>query len=101
MNNENLSPLANGILQGLQEAIADSNGEPVTGTKKSVVYRIQPQTIRHQLNMSQSQFSKAFGIPLRTLQGWELGKKKLDTSIISYLRVISKLPKEVQLALAD
>lgn len=101
MNTENLSPLASGIIQGLQEAIADSKGESVNDIKKTVVDSIQPQTIRHQLQMSQSQFAKAFGIPLRTLQGWELGKKKLDTSIISYLRTIAKFPNEVQAALAD
>lgn len=100
MNNENLSPLASGIIQGLQEAITDANGESVNGIKKSVTYHIQPQMIRHQLNMSQSQFAKAFGIPIRTLQGWEQGKK-LDTSIISYLRIIAKFPNEVQAALAD
>ena len=38
MDNEKISPLASGIMQGLQEAIADANGEPVAGTKKSVVF---------------------------------------------------------------
>lgn len=49
MQNENISPIASGILQGLQEAIADTSGKPVNGTKKSVVYRIEPQIIRQQL----------------------------------------------------
>ena len=51
--------------------------------------------------MSQSQFSKAFGIPLRTLQCWEQGVRNLDMTAASYLRIISKLPKEVQNALAE
>lgn len=100
MNTENLSPLASGIMQGLQEAIADVSGNTIDGTKKSIVYRVKPQIIRQQLNMSQSQFAKAFGIPIRTLQGWEQGRK-LDASIISYLRTIAKFPNEVQAALAD
>ena len=33
MDNEKISPLASGIIQGLKEAIADANGEPITGTK--------------------------------------------------------------------
>lgn len=101
MQNENISPIASGILQGLQEAIADTSGKPVNGTKKSVVYRIEPQIIRQQLNMSQSQFAHAFGIPLRTLQGWEQGKRKIDMTTTSYLRTISKFPNEVQAALAN
>ena len=101
MDNKKISPLASGIMQGLQEAIADANGEPVAGTKKSVVFRTQPQQIRQQLNMSHSQFARAFGIPIRTLQGWEQGRRKIDMTTLSYLRTISKFPNEVQAALAN
>ena len=96
MDNEKISPLACGILQGLKEAIADADGKPVDGIKKSVVYRVQPQMIRHQ-----SQFAQAFGIPIRTLQGWEQGRRKIDMTTASYLRTISKFPNEVQVALTD
>ena len=101
MDNEKISPLASGIIQCLKEAIADANGEPITGTKKSAVFRVQPQQIRQQLNMSQSQFARAFGIPIRTLQGWEQGRRKIDMTTASYLRTISKFPNEVQVALAN
>lgn len=100
MDNEKISPIASGIMQGLNEAIADANGEPVCGIKKSVVYHLAPQHVRQQLNMSQSQFARAFGIPLRTLQGWEQGRRKIDMTTLSYLRIISKFPNEVQAALA-
>lgn len=101
MNNEKISFIASGIFQGLQEAIADVSGEQVIGMKKSIIYRVQPQKIRQQLNMSQSQFANAFGIPIRTLQGWEQGKRKIDTTTASYLRTIAKFPNEVQAALAN
>ena len=100
MDNEKVSPIASDIMQGLNEAIADANGEPVCGIKKSVVYHLAPQHVRQQLNMSQSQFARAFGIPLRTLQGWEQGRRKIDMTTLSYLRIISKFPNEVQAALA-
>lgn len=101
MNNEKISFIASGIIQGLQEAIADVSGSQVIGMKKSIIYRVQPQKIRQQLNMSQSQFANAFGIPIRTLQGWEQGKRKIDTTTASYLRTIAKFPNEVQAALAN
>ena len=101
MNNEKISPLASGIIQGLKEAIADSNGETVDGIKKSIIYQIQPKTIRQQLNMSQSQFSKTFGIPLRTLQSWEQGRRKMDLTAESYFKTIAKFPNEVKSALAN
>ena len=101
MNNKKISFIASGIIQGLQEAIADVSGAQVIGMKKSIVYHVQPQKIRQQLNMSQSQFANAFGIPIRTLQGWEQGKRKIDTTTASYLRTIAKFPNEVQAALAN
>lgn len=70
-------------------------------SSNSIIYSVQPQIIRKQLNMSQSQFSKAFGIPLRTLQCWEQGVRNLDMTAAAYLRVISKFPKEVQDTLAE
>ena len=89
MENENISPVVFGI-----ETIANAGG-------KSVAYRVNPQEIRRQLNMSQSQFANAFGIPLRTLQGWEQGKRKIDMTTTSYLCTISKFPNEVQAALGN
>ena len=70
-------------------------------SSSSVIYSVQPQIIRKQLNMSQSQFSKAFGIPIRSVQNWEQGLRNPDMTAAAYLRVISKLPKEVQDALAE
>lgn len=95
------SPLANGIMQGLNEAVQDANNKNVVGIKKSTVCSVQPKKIREMLNMSQSKFASTFGIPLSTLQGWEQGYRKMDMATTSYLRTIMKFPNEVQQALAD
>ena len=101
MNNENISSIDFGIIQRLQETITNANSESINDIKKSVVYNIQPQKIRQQLNMTQSQFAKAFGIPIRTLQGWEQGRRKIDMTTASYLRIIAKFFNEIQNALAN
>lgn len=93
--NEPISPAAAAILEGLQEALADAKGEPVAGLKKTTIYRVEPKAIREQLNMSQSEFSHAFGIPVSTLRNWEQGRRQLDATAISYLRAIMKYPKEI------
>ena len=93
MIDEKISPIASGIIQGLEEALKNEQGTEVDGIKKIVVYHIQPKLIR------QSEFSNAFGIPLSTLQNWEQGRRKLDGTSISYLRTISQFPNEVQTAL--
>ena len=61
---------------------------------------IQPREIRRELQMSQSQFSAAFGIPIATLRNWEQGRRKIDQTTASYMRAIRRFPKEVQAALS-
>lgn len=60
---------------------------------------IQPREVRRELQMSQSQFAAAFGIPIATLRNWEQGRRKIDKTTASYLRTIRRFPKEVQAAL--
>ena len=61
---------------------------------------IEPREIRRELQMSQSQFAAAFGIPIATLRNWEQGRRKIDRTTASYLKTIRHLPKEVQAALS-
>ena len=93
-----MSDAASEIFEGLQEALLDAQGSIVEGLKKSVVYRIEPQAVRKRLAMSQQEFSRAFGIPLATLQNWEQGRRQLDATAVSYLRTIARFPKEVMAA---
>ena len=93
-----MSDAASEILEGLQEALLDAQGSIVEGLKKSVVYRIEPQAVRKRLAMSQQEFSRAFGIPLATLQNWEQGRRQLDATAVSDLRTIARFPKEAMVA---
>jgi len=93
--NKPISPAAAAILEGLNEALADAKGELVPGLKKTTVYRVEPKEVREHLHMSQSEFARAFGIPISTLQNWEQGRRQLDATAISYLRAIMKFPKEI------
>ncbi|MBF0268440.1 MAG: helix-turn-helix domain-containing protein [Alphaproteobacteria bacterium] len=49
--------------------------------------------------LSQSVFSKRFGIPAATLRDWEQGRRAPDGATQSYLRVIAKMPDAVAKAL--
>ena len=62
---------------------------------------IQPREVRRELQMSQSQFAAAFGIPIATLRNWEQGRRKIDMTTASYLQTIRRLPKEVQAVLSN
>lgn len=94
----NISASAASILEGLNEALMDAQGQQVNGIRKTVVFTMQPKEIRERLNMSQQEFSSAFGIPLATLRNWEQGRRQLDATANSYLKVISMFPNEVMAA---
>lgn len=94
----NISASAAAILEGLNEALIDAQGQQVEGIHKTTVYTVQPKEIREKLNMSQQEFSSAFGIPLATLRNWEQGRRQLDATANSYLKVISRFPNEVMTA---
>ena len=95
---EKISPAAAAILEGLQEALRDAQGQPGADLKKTTVYRVDPRTVREDLHMTQSEFAQAFGIPLSTLRNWEQGRRQLDATAVSYLRAISMFPKEIMSA---
>jgi Predicted transcriptional regulator len=92
-----LSPLAEGILEGLNEALEHSKGN-TSNTRSTIVYVPNCKEIREKLNLSQGEFSKAYHIPLSTLQGWEQGRRLPDATASAYLRSIAKYPKEVRTA---
>lgn len=51
-------------------------------------------SIRKQTGLSQSNFAREFGIPLRTLQGWELGERTAPqylTDLIAYVALTQEI----------
>lgn len=85
---------------GLKEALAWKRGEIALET-----YRVEPmpaarvKAIRKAVAKSPREFERRFGIPARTVEGWEQGRK-LDVAGRVLLTVIEKDPEAVQRALA-
>ena len=59
-------PLSDGERRDIASAQAFANGEPTRQDFKA---------IREGLGLSQSQMAKKLNTPVKTLQGWEMGKK--------------------------
>jgi putative transcriptional regulator len=59
------------------------------------------KAIRRRLGLSQQEFSEAYRIPLRTLQGWEQGQRTPDAPAVAYLQAIARLPKQIRAAFTD
>src|SRR5579863_9631448 len=88
------------IEAGLREAIAFQRGEIALETR--VVEPMPParvRQIRKSVARSPNEFERRFGVPARTLEGWEQGRK-VDVTARVLLTVIEKDPKAVESALA-
>jgi putative transcriptional regulator len=85
----------------LHEAIAHKRGEiklHVTHFEPMPAARVK--AIRKSVAKSPREFERRFGVPARTVEGWEQGKK-VDVTARVLLTVIEKNPKAVERALAD
>jgi putative transcriptional regulator len=60
---------------------------------------IDVKAIRKRVKMSQSEFSRTYGISKRALQEWEQGGRQPDSAARAYLTVIAKEPAVVRRAL--
>ena len=47
--------------------------------------------LRKELGLSQAKFAERFGIPLRTLQDWEYGKREVRSYIVDMMYRIIEL----------
>jgi putative transcriptional regulator len=92
--------VADGILRGLEQALAFANG---TAKKGTYVVHIPPEidvrAIRGRLGLTQQQFAIRFGFNINTLRHWEQGRRVPEGPTRAYLMVIDREPKAVEKAL--
>jgi len=55
---------------------------------------------RHQLDLSQAEFAKILGVPLRTLQEWEQGRRQPSGAAKSLIAIAIKRPDVLKEILA-
>jgi putative transcriptional regulator len=86
------------IKQGLQEAIAHSQGKVVAAR----TYRpaaIDVAQLRHSLGLTQMEFAATFCISVSTLRHWERGDRSPHGPALALLHVVAKEPQAVLRAL--
>jgi putative transcriptional regulator len=79
------------LIAGMEEVVAHINGEPNKG-RATVVEFADAKAIRVGLGMSQAVFSRAYGIPLKTLQHWEQRRHNPDRTASAYFWTIEEFP---------
>ena len=83
------------LIAGMEEVVAHVNGAP-NKCRETVVEFADAKAIREGLGMSQSAFSRAYGIPIKTLQHWEQRRHNPDRTASAYLWTIEEFPKQVR-----
>jgi len=94
-----MSDIFDSISQGLKEAIEFSEGK----TKAATIHKFDPvdvKAVRHNVDMTQTEFASTFGISLGTLRHWERGDRVPRGPALVLLNVLAKDPKAVMRALS-
>ena len=85
--------------EGLREALAYKRGEIELETRTiELMTPKRVKAIRKSVAKSPREFERRFGVPARTVEGWEQGKK-VDVAARVLLTVIEKEPEAVERAL--
>lgn len=93
------TPFGAALLESLGEVAAWKRGEvdlPVRNVVPMSSERVKD--IRKSVAKSPREFESRFGIPARTLEGWEQGRRQPDPAACILLRVIEKNPELVEAA---
>jgi putative transcriptional regulator len=85
------------LIEGLKQVLAHQRGQ--IELEQVWPRPIDVKAIRKRVKMSQSEFSRAYGISKRALQEWEQGGRQPDSAARAYLTVIAKEPAIVRRAL--
>ena len=83
------------LIAGMEEVVAHISREANNG-RATVVEFADAKAIREKLGMSQAVFSRAYGIPVKTLQHWEQGRHHPDRTASAYLWAIEEFPDQVR-----
>jgi putative transcriptional regulator len=86
------------LIEGMKSVLAHQRGK--VELEQVWPKPIDVKAIRKKVKMSQTEFSRAFGISKRALQEWEQGGRQPDSAARAYLTVIAKEPVVVRRVLA-
>jgi putative transcriptional regulator len=93
--NDALTDFDKQLIAGMEEVVAHIKGEP-NNSRATIVEFADAKAIRERLGMSQAVFSRAYGIPLKTLQHWEQRRHNPDRPASAYLWTIEEFPDQVR-----
>jgi putative transcriptional regulator len=94
-----MNRVSRGVIAGLKQAVAHARGEISLPARYYAPGPVDVKAIRAKSGLSQSEFARRYGLNVRTLQEWELGRTEPPSAIRAYLTVIDLFPQTVEKAL--
>ena len=94
-----MSEIGKSMIKGMEEAVAFAKGSKNSRVVVHIPEEINVRRIRKKLNMSQTTFAEYFGVPVKTIQDWEQGRRVPSGASKNFLHVIDREPKAVRRAL--
>ncbi|MGD0697882.1 MAG: helix-turn-helix domain-containing protein [Terriglobia bacterium] len=89
-----------GILQGLQDALAYAKGDKSAG--RAIHVPVKPadiKTARRRIGLSRDAFARTFGLSAATVRKWENGEREPTGAARVLLTIISREPEAALRAL--
>jgi putative transcriptional regulator len=83
------------LIAGMEEVVAHINGKS-NNVRATAVEFADARAIRQKLGMSQAEFSRAYGIPVKSLQHLEQRRHHPDRTASAYLWTIEEFPNQVR-----
>jgi len=97
-----MTALGKRLIDAAKEARAIARGEADPKTYRvHIPADIDVKRIRRRLKLTQTEFSRRFGIPPGTLRDWEQGRRQPEGPARAFLLVIEREPKVVERALSQ
>ncbi len=85
-----------------RRALSDPDAPPLTEEDMRRMRRVpRPRIIRMTLGLTQEEFAGRFGLSLATVRDWEQGRSEPDQQSQTLLKLIARIPGEVEAALSD
>ncbi len=88
----------NSLIEGLRDAVRHAQGDNAERVVSIVRVEcpVDVKAVRMRMGLSQTEFADRFGFVLATLRNWEQGRRQPSGVNRNFLKVIEKLPNEVQ-----
>jgi putative transcriptional regulator len=94
-----MSKAGSRIIKAAEEALAFAEGRVAKGYAVHTPAALDVGELRQKMNMSQEAFAASFGLPKRTIQDWEQGRRSPEGAARVLLKVIAHEPEAVMRAL--